>query len=116
MNTALNKKYFGLVPLQHPVAVCQSDGRHRIIKHTAADEVVIPMGQKGLPCRLVTGGDPAHAQPRQREYLGHTADRYTLFVQIGNGGAPVIGLSQVAVYLVAEDIGIHAAGNIHDLL
>ena len=74
------------------------------------------MGQKRLQRRLITGGDPAHPQPRQREHLGHAADRDALFVQVSDGRAPVIGLGQVAVYLIAEDVGVHAAGDVHDLL
>ena len=83
---------------------------------TAADEIIVPVGQKRLQCRLVTGGDPAHSQPRQREHLGHAADGDALFVQVGDGGAPAVCLGQVAVYLVAENVGVRAAGDVHDLL
>ena len=74
------------------------------------------MGQERGQGGLVMGGDPAHTQPRQGEDLGHTADGDALFVQVGDGGAPVVGLGQVAVDLVAEDVGAHAAGDGDDLL
>ena len=42
-------------------------------------------------------GDPAHAKAREREDLGHAADRDALFVQVDDGFAPLVLLRQVAV-------------------
>ena len=72
------------------------------------------MRQERLARRFIVCGDPAHAQPREREHLRHAAHGDALFIAVGDGLAPAVLLRQVAVDLVAEDVRAHAAGDLHD--
>ena len=72
------------------------------------------MRQERLARRFIVRGDPAHAKAREREDLGHAADRDALFIEVDDGLAPLVLLRQVAVDLVTEDVRAHAAGDLHD--
>ena len=104
------------VPLQQLVRVLQGQGGHRLVQHAAADEVVVPVDAALLQHALVLGGDPPQPHPRQGEHLGHAAHADALLVQVHDGGAVALLLGQMAVHLVAQDIGIVPPGNGDDLL
>ena len=104
------------VPLQQLVRVLQGQGGHRLVQHAAADQVVVPVDAALLQHALVLGGDPAQAHPRQGEHLGHAAHADALLVQVHDGGAVALLLGQMAVHLVAQDVGIVPPGNGDDLL
>ena len=90
---------------------------NRVVKHAAADKVIIPVGNAAVQQLPVVCDDPAQPQPRQREHLGHTADGHPLLrVQVNDGIRPRVLLRQMAIHLVAHDPCIHIAGNFHNLL
>ena len=65
--------------------------------------VVVAVDGHG-PGDLGRGGDPAQAEPRQRERLRHAADGDATRVQVRDGrGRPVPGLVDPTVDLVAQD-------------
>ena len=104
------------VPLQQLVRMLQGQGCHRLVQHAAADEVVVPVDAALLQHALVLGGDPPQAHPRQGEHLGHAAHADALLVQVHDGGAVALLLGQVAVHLVAQDVGPVPPGDGNNLL
>ena len=101
---------------QQLVSVLQGQGGHRLIQQPAADEVIVPVDEAALQHLRIPGGDPAQPDPGQGEHLGHTADADALLIQVHDGGAVAVLLGEMAVHLVAQDIGPVAAGDGDDLL
>ena len=100
---------------QQRIRVMKRQRGNRVVKHAAADQIIVAVRQKGAQRSFVVRGNPAHAKPRQRENLRHAADRNALVIQIDNRLAPAVDLRQIAVDLVAKDIRIDAFCDFHNL-
>ena len=92
------------VALKELIAAREGNGPYRLVKHAAANEVIISVRDAAFNDVLIVRCYPAEAYSGKREYLGHAADGYALVVQIDDGFAPYIVLRQVAVDLVAHDV------------
>ena len=89
----------------------QRNGRNFLVKHSAADQRVIPVRQAGLAHGFAFCRKPAKPQPGKRKCFGHAANRDALVVQIYNGFHPLATLGQRAVDFVTQQVGPAALCN-----
>lgn len=99
--------------LEDLVDVLKRDGEDPLIKNAAADGVVGAPVEEPLTRFCIMADDPADARSGHGVDLGRTGRDDGLVVEVDERGH--IFLVQAAVHLVADDPGIHAFGNLHEL-
>ena len=93
------------------VPVVEGDRREVVVEHSDADRVVVAVPADS-PNQLGGARDPAEAEARQRESLGHAPAADPQPIQVGHrlGGAAAL-LVGSAIDLVGEHIGSDPVGN-----